>query len=54
MFHLDTEFIDESGKDIVKDLFSKKKFQLYLTLNYFECPMLCTLVLNGLAESIKN
>ena len=50
---LDAIFKDESGKEIVlKDLF-EKKIPTILTLNYFECPMLCTLVLNGLAESIE-
>ena len=50
---LDTIFKNESGKGIVlKDLF-EKKIPTILTLNYFECPMLCTLVLNGLAESIE-
>ena len=50
---LDTVFINESGEEIVlKDLF-QKNIPTILTLNYFECPMLCTLVLNGLAESIE-
>ena len=50
---LDTVFKNEFGKKIVlKDLF-EKKIPTILTLNYFECPMLCTLVLNGLAESIE-
>ena len=34
--------------------FFNKEIPTVLTLNYFECPMLCTLVLNGLAESLKN
>ena len=38
---LDTVFKNESGKEIVlKDLF-EKKIPTILTLNYFECPMLC-------------
>ena len=50
---LDTTFINESGETILlKDLF-EKNIPTILTLNYFECPMLCTLVLNGLAESIE-
>ena len=50
---LDTIFIDGSGETVtLKDLF-QKNIPTILTLNYFECPMLCTLVLNGLAESIE-
>jgi protein SCO1/2 len=51
---LDTIFIDESGSEVELSTFFNKEIPTVLTLNYFECPMLCTLVLNGLAESLKN
>ena len=51
---LDTILIDESGSEVELRTFFNKEIPTVLTLNYFECPMLCTLVLNGLAESLKN
>ena len=51
---LDTIFTDESGSEVELRTFFTKEIPTVLTLNYFECPMLCTLVLNGLAESLKN
>lgn len=43
---LDTPFVDETGKDVkVGDYFGKRP--VVLALVYFECPMLCTQVLNG-------
>ena len=51
---LDAEFIDEDGKVVTLASFFESEIPTVLTLNYFECPMLCTLVLNGLAESLKN
>ena len=51
---LESEFLNENGeKVILKDFFSKN-IPTIITLNYFECPMLCTLVLSGLGDSLKN
>jgi len=51
---LDSEFLNDKGEKVVlKDLFSRN-IPTIITLNYFECPMLCTLVLNGLGDSLKN
>lgn len=49
---LDTEFKDENGK-IVKlgDYFGKRP--VVLALVYYDCPMLCNQVLNGLTGSLK-
>jgi protein SCO1/2 len=49
---LETEFKDENGK-IVKlgEYFGKRP--VILALVYYECPMLCSEVLNGLTGSIK-
>lgn len=49
---LDAPFKDENGRAVVLgDYFGKKPVVLVMT--YFECPMLCTLVLNGLTRTLK-
>jgi protein SCO1 len=49
---LDLEFRDETGKTVeLCDYFGKKP--VVLALVYYQCPMLCTMVLNGLLESLK-
>ena len=51
---MDSEFLNENGeKVILQDLFSKD-IPTIITLNYFECPMLCSLVLIGLGDALKN
>jgi protein SCO1/2 len=48
---LDAAFRDESGKSVrLGDYLGKKP--VVLTLVYYECPMLCTLTLNGLASAL--
>ena len=43
---LDLPFVDENGRDVtLGDFFGKRP--VVLALVYFECPMLCTQVLNG-------
>jgi protein SCO1/2 len=50
---LDVPFRDEAGHAVVLgDYFNHKK-PVVLTLVYYDCPMLCTLVLNGLAGAMK-
>lgn len=50
---LDAEFRDESGKRVrLRDYFDNSK-PVILTLNYYACPMLCNLQLNGLVDSLK-
>jgi protein SCO1 len=49
---LDIEFHDETGKTArLGDYFGQKP--VILSLVYYDCPMLCTMVLNGLLESLK-
>jgi protein SCO1 len=49
---LDLEFRNENGDKIrLKEYFGKKP--VILSLVYYECPMLCTYVLNGLVRSLK-
>ena len=49
---LDLPFVDESGKDVkLGDYFGKRP--VLLALVYYECPMLCTQVLNGVTGALK-
>ena len=48
---LDLRFRDEAGRDVrLGDYFGRKP--VILTLVYYECPMLCTQVLNGLTSAL--
>jgi protein SCO1/2 len=49
---LDLTFYNESGRPVLlKEYFADKP--VILTLVYYECPMLCTQVLNGLVRALK-
>ncbi len=49
----DATFKDESGKEVrIGDYFGKGR-PVILALVYYECPMLCNEVLNGLTGSLK-
>jgi len=49
---LDLLFKDESGRSVrLGDLLGDRP--AILTLNYYRCPMLCTLELNGLVSSLR-
>lgn len=48
---LDIPFVDERGQDVrLGDFFGKRP--VILALVYYECPMLCTQVLNGLVTAL--
>jgi protein SCO1/2 len=48
---LDIPFVDETGRDVrLGDYFGKRP--VILALVYYECPMLCTQVLNGLVTTL--
>ncbi|MFC1976358.1 SCO family protein [Chloroflexota bacterium] len=50
---LELPFIDSTGRPVhLGDYFNKEK-PVILSLGYYECPMLCTLVRNGLFESLQ-
>jgi protein SCO1/2 len=49
---LDLVFRDESGAPVRLGTYFGSK-PVILSLAYYECPMLCTLVLNGLASALK-
>src|SRR4051812_2844731 len=47
----DLTFLDEQGRAVrLGDYLGKKP--IVLNLGYYECPMLCTLVLNGMVECL--
>jgi protein SCO1/2 len=49
---LDLPFVDEQGKDVkLGDYFGKRP--VLLAMVYYECPMLCTQVLNGVTGALK-
>lgn len=49
----DLHFVDDSGKAIlIGDYFNKDK-PVILNLAYYTCPMLCNLVMNGIAQGVK-
>ncbi len=50
---LDVHFRDEHGQPVLLSQFFVGK-PVILTLVYYNCPMLCTQVLNGLQRSIKD
>jgi protein SCO1 len=50
---LDLPFKDETGRDVhLGDYFGKDR-PVILALVYYECPMLCTQVLNGLVTALR-
>ena len=49
----DLVFRDETGKPVrLGDYFGKRP--IILVMGYYTCPMLCSLVMNGLTESIRD
>jgi protein SCO1/2 len=49
---LDLTFTDEAGRDVkLGDFFGKRP--VVMALAYYECPMLCTQVLNGMTGALK-
>ena len=49
---LDLAFVDESGRDVkLRDYFVRRP--VLLAMVYYECPMLCTQVLNGVTGALK-
>jgi protein SCO1/2 len=51
---LDATFVDDEGKQVrIGDYFGPGKKPAVLAMAYFECPMLCTLVLNGMIKALR-
>lgn len=49
----DLKFINEKGESVQLGNFFNKGKPVILTLGYYECPMLCNLIWNGLTKTIK-
>lgn len=49
---LDLPFVDETGKDVTLQQYFGQR-PVVVALVYYECPMLCTQVLNGLFSSME-
>jgi protein SCO1/2 len=49
---LDARFFDEDGREATLDAYFGDK-PVILVLAYYRCPRLCSLVLNGLVESLR-
>ncbi len=49
---LDLDFVDEHGKPVRLGRFFRGSAPVILTLNYYRCPMLCGLQLNGVVEGL--
>ena len=50
---LDAMFKDENGRDVALGEYFGKGRPVVLALVYFECPMLCTQVLNGVTGALE-
>jgi len=50
---LDLRFRDENGAEVTLGSIFQGNRPIVLSLNYSDCPMLCTLVLNGLVDGLK-
>lgn len=47
------QFLDETGQPVSLGQFFRAGRPVLLTLNYYRCPMLCTLQLNGLVDALR-
>jgi len=50
----DATFRDEDGNTVTLGSFFDGRRPVILTLNYYRCPMLCGLMLNGVADGIED
>lgn len=50
---LDLGFTDTSGKPVMLSDYLDGKHPVIVTLNYSDCPMLCSMILNGLVQAMK-
>jgi protein SCO1/2 len=51
---LDLQFRNEEGDTVTLGQYFSQGRPVILILAYYECPMLCTLVLNGITQSVYN
>ena len=50
---MDLEFRDENGDSVTLGQFFDGERPVILTLNYYRCPMLCGLMLNGMVDGLE-
>jgi protein SCO1/2 len=50
---MDLEFRDENGDTVTLGQFFDGERPVILTLNYYRCPMLCGLMLNGMVDGLE-
>jgi len=50
---LDAKFKDDEGKDVALGSYFRPGKPVLLNFAYYQCPMLCNLVLNGMLEGMK-
>lgn len=50
---LDLAFVDDRGAPVVLGDYFRPGKPVLLTLAYYKCPMLCTLVLDGMVQSLR-
>ena len=50
---LTTMLVDESGAAVKLESYFHRERPVVLALVYYECPMICTMVLNGLVSSLR-
>jgi len=50
---LDAQFKDESGRDVRLGDYFKTGKPVVLAFVYYQCPMLCTQVMNGISSALK-
>ncbi len=50
---LNLTFTDDNGKQVILGDYFKDGKPVILNLVYYDCPMLCNLVLNGLTDGVK-
>ena len=50
---LNVTFKDEAGYDVVLGQYFNNEKPIIITLNYYRCPMLCSLTLNGLTAGLE-
>jgi protein SCO1 len=53
MLPLDARFVDDQGRSVALGDYFGKGRPVILAFVYYECPMLCTQVMNGLSSALK-
>jgi len=50
---LDLPFVDSNGNEVTLQTYFDGEKPIIITLNYYKCPMLCSLTLNGLTAGLE-